>query len=61
MARASGGANNMHPLSWGGINGKDPKLLTLGYCREKFQRLDKRFMKTNLPKMIGTEENLMYF
>ena len=27
MARASGGANNMHPLSWGwgGTNRKDPK------------------------------------
>ena len=25
MARASGGANNMRPLSWGGTNGKDPK------------------------------------
>ena len=26
MARASGGANNMQPLSWGGgTNGKDPK------------------------------------
>ena len=29
MARASGGggANNMHSLSWRGINGKDPTLL----------------------------------
>ena len=25
IARASGVANNMHPLSWGGTNGKDPK------------------------------------
>ena len=24
IARASGGANNMRPLSWGGTNGKDP-------------------------------------
>ena len=25
MAPAFGGANNMHQLSWGGIDGKDPK------------------------------------
>ena len=29
MARASGGANNMQPLSWGegGTNGKDPRFV----------------------------------
>ena len=28
MARASGGANNMHPLNWGGsTNGKDAQIL----------------------------------
>ena len=30
MARASGGANNMRPLSWGGgTNGKDPLFLCM--------------------------------
>ena len=24
MGRASGGANNIHPLRWRGTNGKDP-------------------------------------
>ena len=29
IARASGGANNMRPLSWGGTNGKDPNFYSI--------------------------------
>ena len=32
IARASGGANNMHPISRGGTNGKDPIILTWNNC-----------------------------
>ena len=55
MARASGGANNMRPLSWGGggTNGKDPRkvitevpILNFGlyglYPTEFFQRTEFR-------------------
>ena len=33
MARGTGGANNMHPLSWGGggTNGKDLKVIIVSY------------------------------
>ena len=40
MAHASGDANNMHPLTWGGINGNDLACITrTEQTHTKFHRL----------------------
>ena len=35
IARVSGGANNMNPLSWGGTNGKNSKKTIRGHINEE--------------------------